>query len=278
MGVIKYFFSCIILYPLAFAQSDQDARVLLRDFDLSYYRPQVYALRDFKVDIRINGLAEKLAQQLVFGSLKDVFFEMSWLRRDHADRPDYKKIEVKGLPNGFFEVKSQLASNILQRADFIVPISLSERMRDYKLEMTADKNGGRTIICRDPTNLKDANEIILVFDPKKRLKRFVVKRPIGLETVDLELVKKPWGQGKWVLNQYNVEKIHGVQTIKSKSTFDYKVVGGFGLPERIKTVTTQTLRQPATKKSGTYEREITSRMKFSNWRINADAKNSDFRN
>ena len=274
---MKYLFLWTIFCSAAFAQSAQEARDFLKDFDLSYYHPQTYGLRDFKVDVRLSKLTEKLNRQLVFGKLKDVFFEVSWLKRESLMKPDNKKVEVFGWPGGFFEIKSQLSNNILQRIDFIVPISLSERMKDYELSMTINKDGTRTIISKDPQNLRDANEIILIFDEKKKLKRFVVKRPIGLEEVELKLNKKLWSKGKWVVSEYKVKKTHGLQKIKSKSTFNYRSVGGLGFPETIQTVSRQMLVQPSSGKSGTYEREVTSLMKFSNWRVNnSGLKKSDF--
>ena len=277
-GIVKYFFLLIGFYQLAFSNTNQKARELLRDFDLAYYRPQVYNLRDFKVDTRIDGLSEKLSQQLIFGKLKDVFFEISWLTRDRMTVPDYSKVKVLGFPDGFVEVRSELSSNVQQRIDFIVPVALSERMKDYELSMTVDKDGTHTVICRDPKNMEDANEIILVFDKKRRLKRFIVKRPMVLETVDLKLVKKSWSQGKWVLSEYNVEKVQGAQKISSNSTFDYTVIAGFGLPERIETVVKQVLTRVSSNKSDTYERESASHMRFSNWRVNTGSKKSDFHN
>ena len=274
---MKYLSLLILFCSATFARSGQEARNLLKDFDLSYYRPQVYGLRDFKVEVRIDELTEKLNRQLVFGKLKDVFFDMSWLISKHLAKPDDKKVEVLGLSKGFFEVKSQLANNVLQRIDFIAPVPLSERMKDYELSMKVHKDGTRAVVCKDPENLKDANEIILIFDRKKRLKKFIVKRPIGLEEVELKLDKKLWSKDKWVVSEYHVKKTHGTQRIESKSTFNYRTIAGFGLPETIQTVSKQILSRPSSKKSDTYEREITSNTRFSNWRVNnTKLRKSDF--
>ena len=276
--ILKCLLLFIVFCAMASARSNKEARAFLREFDLSYYRPQMYNLRDFKVEARIDGLSERLSQQLIFGKLEDVFFSISWLTRSKKSELDYKKVTVMGLPGGFLEVKSQLANNVLPRIDFIAPVSLSEKMQDYKLHMTVDKGGVRTIVCKDPGSMKDASEIVLLFDKKKRLKRFIVKRPIGLETVDLKMVKEPWSQGKWVLREYNVKKVHGVQTIEAMSTLDYKIVAGFGLPERIETKMKAIVsRMPSVKGSNVYEGETTSSMRFSNWQVNRGAKKSDFR-
>ena len=267
--VIRAIFILLGLGSLAVSKSDNEARVFLKEFDLSYYRPQRYNLRDFKVDARIDGLLERLSQQLIFGKLNDVYFELSWKARPKENDSDYKKVEVQGMPNGFSEIKSQLSNNVLPRIDFIAPVSLSEKMKGYALNLIENQDGTRTIVCRDLEGMKEASEIILIFDKKKRLVKFVAKSPIGLETVDLKLVKEPWSQGKWVLSEYNVKKVHGPQTIESMSTLDYKVVSGFGLPDRIETKLKIAVgeRRSALGPQA-YEVETRSGMRFSNWKVN----------
>ncbi|MCY4643650.1 MAG: hypothetical protein OXB88_03440 [Bacteriovoracales bacterium] len=270
-------FLIFLLYSLTLIASEQKARQLIKGFDTSRYAPQIVGLRNFKVDIRIDGLSEKLSQQLIFGKVKDVFFEMSWLR-GKDDYSSLKKVDVFGLPSGFFEIKSELANNILPKIDSIVPPSWSEKMKDYKLTMTLNKDGSTTIVGRDPQGVKEANEIILVFDNQKKPKSFIMKKPIGLETVDLVFFKKPWSRGKWVVKEYRVKKSHGIQKIESQSTFHYRRVQGFGLPEKIETTTKQVLNRPSPgKKSETYERKGASTMKLSNWRINTGLKKDHFR-
>lgn len=276
---VGYLLLLFVLCLLAPVFSADEARLFLREFDLSYYRPQVYNLRDFKVEARIDELSKRLSRQLIFGKLDDVFFKISWLIRNKETGPDQTEVTVMGLPNGFVEIKSQLANNILPRIDFIAPVSLSEKMKDYDLQMSTDKDGSRSIVCKDPESIKDASEIVLVFDQKKRLRRFVIKRPIGLETVDLKLVKEPWSQGKWVLSEYNVKKVHGVQTIEAMSTLDYKVVAGLGLPERIETkMKAVVARVSSAERLDAYEGETSSTMRFSNWEVNTGAKREQLPN
>ena len=252
------------------AQPDKEVRKFLRDFDTTYYRPQRYGLRVFKVDIRVDRLTEKLNQQLIYGKLEDVFFEMSWKTKNDSNISGFKKVEVLGFSNVFSRVKSQLANNILQRVDFIVPVPLSEQLKGYELKnMTIHKGGGRTIKMEDPEHLKEANRITLVFDAKNRLTKFIVSRPVGLETIELKLQKKPWSQGKWVMSEYTVKKDYGIETIESKNSLDYRIVSKFGLLERIKTVTKKISSQPSAKKSDTYESQVSFVTRFSNWRVNA---------
>ena len=273
--MMKYFLLLIFLASASFASSEQRAKKILKDFDLAYYHPHQYGLRDFKVDIRIDGLSKKLNKQQVFGKINDVFFELSWRIRDNLNTQDYKKVKVFGMPNGFFEVKSQLTIPILQALNFLVPIPISDMIKGYKLSM---KNSGGPIICKDPENLRDINEIILTFGKTRKLKKLIMKSPTGIETIDLILVKKPWSKGKWVISEHRVTKDYGPQIIKLESHFSYKVIAGLGFPEKIQTTTQQIFKSQNPKKSSTYKNKIISEMRLSNWRVNTGIKKSEFVN
>ena len=196
---IKCLLLLLTFYLPSPAQSKLKAREFLQKFDLSYYRPQRHGLRNFEVEIRIDGLSQRFDQQLIYGKINDLFFKMSWLATTDPTKQGHKKVKVFGLPKGFVEIKSQLSHNILQKLDFIVPLPLIQKIKDYALTMTTNPKGEHTIVAKDPQNLRPANEIILAFDRQQRLQRFVIKRPTGLETVDLSYSKMPWSRGKWVL-------------------------------------------------------------------------------
>ncbi len=259
----------IILLFANIGHANSDGKSFLSSFDISYYYPQRHGLKDLSVEIHLIGLTQKLNDQLVFGKLKDVYYELSW------KFPDKVKIDILGMPNGFTEIKNQLKQDILLRLDFIVPYPLETRLRGYSIELKEDKNGF-SLVCKDPTNMQDANEVILAFSKDKKLERFVVKRPIGLESANLKMSKKSWSKGKLVLDKYMVRKTHGVQTIQMTSDISYETNVGIGLPAKISTSTKQILTQPGLKKSGTYERENKSELVFRNYKVNTGLKGIDF--
>ena len=268
MRLFYIFLTTIFIFINFSVLADKGAEDILNQFDKSFYRPQSHGLHNFKVDIRIDGLSKKLNDHLVFGKVEDIFFELSWFSQSGVKKGAPYKIEVFGMPKGFFEIKSELSNNIVTRLDFIVPKTQVEIMNGYHLSSSKGSDGNHTIICRDLENLRDASEIIMRFDAKKKLKSFVVKRPMGTEVVSLTLEKKPWSNGKWVLGGHKVKKTFGSQIIESESQVQYSIIGGIGLPNTITTNTTHTLMQPSAKKSDTYKREVSSEMKFSRWMVN----------
>ena len=275
MRYIIFFF--ILVASLSWA-SDISTEKLLRDFDSSFYYPQNLNLRDFQVDVRVDGLLKQLNDQLSFGKLKDIFFKISWLRSDSLDKPNHRKVEVVGMPDGFFEVKSGLINNILYYLDFIIPFPQRKRVKDYKLSIKKSSRKEIIILAQDPKNLKDANEILLFFDYKKKLKKYIIKRAGGIETIELKLEKKPWGKGKWVIDESYIKRAYGNQIVNSLIGIKYKVISGYGLPESIQSVTQYMRTQPNGKKQDDYERSITSQVHFVNWMVNSGLKEVSFKN
>ena len=278
ISVLIFIFSLAFSFVGKAVDLEREARQAIKEFDNSYYQPRVYGLNDFRTNIRIEGLPTILSRRFIFGKLEDIFFEISWKRGHNGSFSDKKKVKVFGLPDGFVEIKSELNTYILGQIDFIAPLLWSDRLKGYDLSMTVDSDKTRTIIARDIKGLKDAYEIVFVFDNEKKSKpkRIIFKRPSGLETVDLKFFKKPWSRGKWVIQEYLVNRIFGPHTFESKSSFYYGNISGFGLLERIEMIKKQILTQPGSTKSQTYERTEKTVMKLSDWRINTGLKNSHF--
>lgn len=250
---------------LSFGES---AKEFLNQFDSRIYNPKQYGLNDLSLKVRIKDLTKQLNEQLVFGKLKDVYFELYW------KSPDKVKVEVIGMPKGFKEVKSKLAQGVLMRMDFIIPRPLSEQMKDYEIKLTSEK-GKNTITATDTRGIQQISEILYLFDENQNLTRSISKSAVGMETFDLKYDTHAWSQNKKVLEGYKMQRVEGVSTVEMNVKIKYKKVSQFGFPESMELVTKQILTQPQGK-SKTYERESKTSLSFFDHKVNTGLKNIKF--
>ncbi len=241
----------------------------IKSFDVRLYNPINFGLKDLRVKARIKDLTSKLNEQLVFGKLKDVYFEFYW------KAPDKIKVEVFGMPEGFKEVKDQLKQGILLRSDFIIPRALSEKVKGYELKLDSEK-GKTSITAVDTKGVQAHSEIIYLFNENDVLNKSILKSAMGMETLTMNFDKRSWSQNKLVLGSYTTQRVEGVNTISTEVQVKYEKVGTYGFPKSIQSKTKQVLTQPVGKKKQTYEREFTSEISFFDHQVNTGLKNVTF--
>lgn len=255
----------ITFSKILFANIDE----FLNRYQVKQYSPINYGLKDLKVKVEIDGLTEKLNEQLVFGKLKKVYFFLYW------KAPNKINAEIIGMPNGFGEVKDRLIQGVLLRSDFLVPTALKDKIASFENKLLLEK-GKTSIVSTDPKGSSQYSEIIYLFDKNDKMTKTVLKSPLGMEYIDLNFKKFSWSQNKLVLESYDLEKNEGVSNIKTKVKVKYLPIGGHGLPETITVDSKQTLTQPVGKKNQTYDRNFSSTLRFSDYELNTGLKNVSF--
>ncbi|EQC47000.1 hypothetical protein M899_0116 [Bacteriovorax sp. BSW11_IV] len=221
----------------SFSWAQDSARNQIEQFDLTYYHPENFGLRDLTFEIRIENLLEQLNANKTLGKLEDVYFKIFWIF------PGQYHIEVNGLPNGFNEIKQQLRNLIKPRLDFVIPQKLLDGVRSYDLSMS--KSGNVNIVkAEDKTHTRQVNEIQLKFEENGKMIEYKTSSPVGVSTTTFEQSKKNWSHNKWVADKIIVESIQGIQIGKVISSITYLNEGGFGLPEKVEIVTKHEIVAP----------------------------------
>ncbi len=215
----------IIFISLSSPSSSVWANKEVEQFDLRYYHPENYGLKDLVFEIRISDLVKRLNANKTLGKLEDVYYKIYWMF------PGEYRIEINGLPNGFMQIKNGLKQMIKARLDYVIPQKLAPKVRSYKLTSTK-KASGILVKGVDQTHTKPVNEINLLFDVRGKLKEFKTYSPVGVNNSEMDLNVKPWSHNKWVIDKVKVVN-SGTQITTINSEIDYTTIAGFGFPEKI---------------------------------------------
>lgn len=231
----------------------------VNEFDIRYYHPENYGLKDLVFEVRVSNLVDTLNKKQSYGKIEDLYFKVYWMF------PGQYEIVVNGFPKGFKEVKYQLKQMIKNRLDFVVPLKLAPRVRSYELSYFETK-GAKGVKGKDRTGSRSVSEIQLKFKSNGMLEEFKSFSPTGVNTSKFELGVKGWSNNKWVVDRMVVRLIQGVQLTTIENEFDYKSFSGFGFPSKVDIKTTQEIMTNNGGKPN--KRSVNSTIEFSKYEIN----------
>lgn len=256
----KFFIVLSILCSFNFVHASA-APPEIENFDIRYYDPSNYGLRDLVFEIRMTNLVETMKQRLQIKDLVDVYFKIYWMY------PGKYKVDVEGLPAGFKEIKAELKSMVKNRLDFVIPQKLSPKVRSYDLKSKKSKRG-TTIVGVDKTHTRAVNEIRLSFDGGGKLTGFKTMSPMGVNTSEMKMSAKSWSHNKWVVDRLTVKSIQGIQMTEINHDVKYKNVDGFGFPEKVEVSTTRKLVKPQPVKNKREQLKLKTEVQFSKYEVN----------
>lgn len=210
----------------------------IKNYEIRYYNPMKYGLKDLVYQVRILGLVDSLNREKIFGKLTDVYFMVYWIEKDQY------KIEVFGLPKGFEERKKGLINELIKnKLDFVIPRGLSKKLMGYRFR-TINAKGGYVVEGFDKSKLKAINRVQLRFDKEGRLRFLRTFSPLGVQISTFEMSAKPWSKNKWLIDEMKVETIQG----GNKNIYDhqifYKKIGSYGFPTQIKITSWREMYNP----------------------------------
>lgn len=231
----------------------------VNEFDIRYYHPENYGLKDLVFEMRISNLVETLNKRQNFGRIEDLYFKIYWMF------PGQYQIKLYGFPKGFNEVRHQLKQMIKNRLDFVIPQKLAPRVRSYELSYFKTK-GAKGIRGKDRTGSRPVSEIQLKFKNNGMLKEFKTFSPTGVNTSLFDLTSKGWSNNKWIVEKMTIKLIQGIQLTTIENEFSYKPVAGFGFPNKVDITTSQEIVANNNGKSN--KRTVSSSIEFSNYEVN----------
>ena len=234
----------------------------IRYFDIKYYDPANYDLKDLYFEVQVPGLAEKLNERMSYGKIENVYYEVFWLTHDKF------KIKVKGLPEGFKKLRNELKSLVYNRIDYVLPQKLAPKLEGYTIEEKKIKGGEKFVKAIDETHEKNINKIHLKFDSDGKLREFKTFSPSGTQIARMSYKKYPWSHEKWVADEIKVKSLLGVQKSTINHKISYQKISKYGLPKKIKFVTRQELVGNQGDGEETPQREIETTLLFNQYKIN----------
>ena len=233
----------------------------VKKFDVAFYYPQDFKLKDLSFEIRVKGLNKQLQERLFSKKIKDVHYKVYWVY------PGKFHVQVKGLPKGFFEIKNELKNLIKERLDFVIPQKMIPKLRSYSLKRKVI--GNEVVVTgQDDTQVKAINEIKLTFDKSGKLKKFKTFSPSGNSESIFTMLVKSWSHNRWVLEEVVANSMLGVQKMQIKQKISYTNVDGFGFPERVLVTTTRELSSSINNEKQPSSSSIESEILFTNYQVN----------
>ncbi|OFZ14329.1 MAG: hypothetical protein A2X86_05650 [Bdellovibrionales bacterium GWA2_49_15] len=190
------------------------------------FYPQRLGITNLSFKLRIHGLDEYLKASTSLEKINDVHFDILW------QAPGKVTIKVVGINEKYKQLIEQLTMQAHQRLLLIFPIPLSSMLRSYKISEV--KNANRiTIKGLDETYSRDVHAIEVVTDENGKLMESTLNYPSSQKKSTYKTSMKGWSQGKFVVDEISTytrtASAEAYETVK----FDYLVVGGIGLPEKI---------------------------------------------
>lgn len=244
----------------AFAQTKVEE---IEQYEIRSYDPQKSGLTDLVFEARVDNLTEILNKTQTFGKLVDVYYKIYWMK------PEQYRVEVMGLPEGFQEVRDDLAMLIKGKLEFVIPSNFSSQFKDYslKVEPIAD---GKLIRAIDATYTKPIPQVDIVFDKNGKLRSTEVKTPPAPIKTEFFHSPKSWSNNKLVLDKLiSVSKARLASTTITNN-FEYASVAGMGFPSKITVKNVFEATVPATKKEK--EKKIKNEsgtvIRFSKYEVN----------
>lgn len=233
----------------------------LKSFDNRIYNPTRSQVKGLSFQVRVSNLLEILNARFNWENLTDVYFLVQW-------KPERNfKIEVKGVPAGFIEIKNELISLISNRIDFVVPMPLISKFKGYKLSYLSKKDD-ILIKALDPSYQQIVSEMFLTFEKSGVLKRIRAQSPMGTMISDFEFNKEDWSNGNYVLDQYTVKAIKGIQTSQTRHKVSYLKVKNYYFPSQVEIKTSYEVVMPQTPgKESKNKQEVSSVITFSDYKL-----------
>ena len=190
------------------------------------FYPQRLGLTNVSFKLRINGLDDYLKASTSIEKIKDVHFDVLWQAQGKVS------VKVVGINEKYKQLVEHLIVQAHQRLLLIFPIPLSSMLRSYKISEA--KNANRiTIKGFDETYSRDVNAIEVVTDQNGKLMESTLNYPSSQKKSTYKTSMKGWSQGKFVVDEILTHTRTASAETYEKVLFEYVVVGGIGLPEKI---------------------------------------------
>lgn len=250
---------CLIL-TLCFSFTINAATAPIKNFDLRYYNPKEFGLKDLVFNVKLSNLKSLLNKQKNFGKIHDIYFKVYWTIKTNFH------IEIFGMPKGFQVIRQQLKDMIKERLDYVIPQKLADKISNYTL---TQKKDGKVVYYqgKDKTHKAPNSEIRLWFDGHK-LKRYKTYGASGSIDAKFSMKIKSWSHNKFLVSNVKVTSYQGMQKIVTDNNFTYESISGFGLPKKIDIVMNQEVMSTNKIKENAENRKVNSYIEFNSYEIN----------
>lgn len=199
----------------------------IRKADEQRYSPVVRGLQRLTFEARVEGLKERVEQELIMLELSDLYFVVKWNKSN-------TQVEVHGLPSGFHQVKSTLAAVVQEKMEFIIPSTMLSKLDGYTTKQI-QRDGVQVIVAEDESMMKAVKKMEISLGKNGALSKLSLSAP-GFEVASTYTLKKNSATGeKMLLERVETDRIYSGIREKSIEAIEYGSIDGFVLPFSITT-------------------------------------------
>lgn len=245
------------------------------EVDVRYYYPLDIGVKDLTFVVKQKGLEDYIKKSFHLNNVKDLSVKVYYLQ------PDALRMEVRGLPDGFKELRQTVKSMLLPYIAYVMPNKFAERYQIYQFNKIPRK-GGYVLKGTDPKFQAAIPEFEMSFERGNRLVKTAANTPQGPNQTDFNYSKKPWSNSKYVLNRMTSTTKNRLTINKVTTDIVYVKSSGFGFPKKIAVTSETDFTDEAKKMEQFKDQKGTSQevvISFSEYKVNkGDAKKKIYRN
>lgn len=231
MKLVVFFFLILLSLGTSSLYATSLTHEKFTDYDLRFYHPENYGLKDLVFEVRIENLTRELNKAKSYGKLEDVYFKVFWMF------PGQYKIIANGLPGGFKELRSSLKNQIKSRLSFVIPIKIYPLLRSFNIKKVS-KSGSNFLRATPKVNGGGLKFLDFNFLKNGQLAQLDSISDLLHIKTNYEHKIFPWSKKKWVLNKLIEKRMQSKHQLTMESLIAYKKNNGYGFPERIEVITT----------------------------------------
>jgi len=196
----------------------------MQRFDIGMYRPTDAGAKDLVLILKTPQLANTVKQKFVLLKDSNPQYKIYWAA------PDKLFVDVQGLPEGFKDLKNELRLAVVDKIEYILPVSLEKKLKGYDLR-TQDNADGKKLIAEDKTGKMDINRL-----------EFNINKAGQITQIDSFGTRGPsktffnYSQtenNKWLVTKIENVVERGPIKVVTTNNIIYSKVSGFYFPEKL---------------------------------------------
>lgn len=203
---------------------------VVQRFDIGMYRPTDAGAKDIVVVLKTPQLANTIKEKFVLLKDSSPQFKIYWAA------PEKLFIDVQGLPSGFKDLKNELRLAVIDKVEYIIPVTLEKKLKGYELK-SQESSTGKRLIAEDKTGKLDINRMEFEINKSGQITKIDSFGTKGPSTTLFTYSQTE--NNKWLVTKIeNVIERGSVKVISSNS-INYSKVAGFYVPEKLISKSTQ---------------------------------------
>jgi hypothetical protein len=196
------------------------------------YKPIDAGVKDLIFIIKVPQLANTIKGKFALLKESNPLYKVYW------SSPDKVYIDVQGLPSGFKDLKNELRLAVVDKLEYIMPITLEKKLKGYELRFL-ETGAMKKLIAEDKTGKLDVNRLEFEINKEGQvvgIDSYGVRGP-----VKTKFTYSQTENNKWLITKIENTFERGPAKLINSNILTYSKVSGVYFPEKLLSKSTQEL-------------------------------------